>query len=434
MPTTEAELKALVEKAAEKLLGADVKGFQDTLLEIKAWGADEGRLTVAEEAVKQLEEQHKTLALDVQKKLDAYSRRAFDAAGRYRGRFASADEAREFALNVIRQTATQKAPELARRMTEVLKTDHAVFHSRIKDIGGDDGLIPVEHSTRVHRLVEDYGLFPRKAYRMPMSSDTLTFNRRVSGFRARKLGIRKKGSRSDMAVSPVNLSAEKFYILTSYPVELEQDALVAIAELLLDEMSLGFAIAFDEDGLVGDGTEDFDNEVGLATLLVELYGIGGGKGLIRATGSDAGHWAKFTKNNLLKLRGAARHVRPGQGAYYCSNEFFFDVMVPIITDAGGRTQMESNTGQIQLQFFGTPVEITPVMPREEAADQVAVLYGDIYQSSTMGARTSMNVKTSTDAFFTSDEVGVMATQRADIVHHDFGTAEEPGPVVGAITQ
>lgn len=433
MDTEEKKLQELMEKAMSQLLGYEPKEFADTLNEIKGWGADEGRFKQAEDAIKQLEEQQKTLLTDLEQKVAAAHRKAFNSQGQYRGSFASEDQAREFALNCIRLTAGVDAPEMAKRSAQALECEHKEFYGRVKDVTGDDALIPHEHSSRVHRLVEDYGVFPRVAFPMPMSSDTLSFTRRASGFRARKLKMRKAGTYADMGVSSINLTADKFYILTSYPIELDEDALIAIAELLVQEMGLGFAIALDEDGFSGDGTSDYDNEKGIRQLLEDINGVDDGGGLVRATGTASGHWAKFQQKDFFKMIGQARHVRPGQGRFYGSQEFFWQVMAPIIASAGGRTMMETAQG-LRMNFFGVQYEIVHAMPRTEAADQIPVLYGDIYQAATLGNRRAMTVRRSEDALFTSEQIAVMATERYAFNIHDLGDDTTAGPVVGGVTQ
>ncbi|MEM6392517.1 MAG: phage major capsid protein [Planctomycetota bacterium] len=429
MPVTKAELQELIEKAQEELSEGKLKELSDSISEIRAWGEDEGRVKEAESAIKQLEDEVKTLTTDVQRQLDAAARRAFDDVGNYRGCFGSEGQAREFGLNFIRLTAEGN---LSTRAAEALEADHKEFFGRVKDVTGSDALIPLEHSRRVQRLVEDYGVFPAAAFRMPMSRDKLSFTRRVSGFRARKVGIGKTMTRSDMALEPVNLTADKWFILTSYPVETEADAAVAIAEMIATEMALGFSVALDEDALIGDGTPAYDNELGITTILRQLNGTDDGGGLVLGSGNTGDQWTGITKDDILKLYGQARYVRPGQGRLYCSNEFYFQVLAKLITDSGGVTRSEAEMGP-RLQAWGVPVQITHVLPRTPGNSQIAAFYGDLYQSSTLGDRQQMSAETSREAYWESDEVGVKARARYAINNHTLGSAEEAGPVVGLIT-
>ena len=435
MATTENELKELIDKAVEKMLGGEPKELLKALNEIRAWGEDggegkeAGRIKQAEDAIKQLEEQRKSLEATIDGKIAQAARRAYDAQGNYRGHFASEDQARTYALVVLSKTGEH---EDRKKWLDVMEADHKTFAQQHKDVAGDQALIPHEHSTRIHRLVEDSSVWAGHVFRMPMGSSDLSFTRRVSGFRARKTKIRTAVGKQNMAVAPVNLTAASFDILTSYPKELEADALVVVAELLLMEMSLGFSIALEEDGLIGDGTDAYDNEMGILTLLKDINGTDDGGGLVLASGAAGTGWGGIAKDDILKLLGTPRNVRPGGTKAVCSNEFFWQVLAKIITDAGGRTMMESQSG-LSLNIFGVPVEISHVMPRSSGNSQVPLIIGDLYQSSTLGDRQQYTVQTSREVYFESKEVGVLGSARYAINNHSLGDAATPGPVAGLIT-
>jgi HK97 family phage major capsid protein len=426
----EIQLKALIEKAAEKILAGDLKQIQATLNEIKGWGADNGRLKQAEDAVKQLEQQYKTSLADLDQKLAAAARRAYDLHGNYRGGFGSEEQARTFALCVMARTGDDS---MRKRSLEILNADHKAFMGAYaKDITGDQALIPHEHTSRIERLVEDSSVWARNAFMMPMTTPEASFTRRVSGMRAHKTKIRTAVDKQNMTVAPISLTAADYDILTSYPKQLEADALIAVAELLLQEMSLGFSIMLEENGLIGDGTDTYDNETGITFLLKEINGVNDGGGLVLGSGAAGSGWTGIGKDDILKAIGQARHVRPGQGVLVCSNEFYWQRLAKIITDAGGVTRSEIE-GRPGLQVFGTPVEISHVMPRSTGNSQIAAIYGDIGLSSTHGSRQQLTIETSREAYFTSKEIGVLATARHAINNHTLGDATTPGPVVGIIT-
>lgn len=427
---TEAELKALIEKAMEQMLGGESKQLQSTINEIKGWGADNGRLKQAEDAIKQLEVQRKALEATIEGKIAQAARRAYDSRGNYRGNFASEDQARTFTLVVLSKTGSD---DQRQKWWGVLEADHKAFAQEYKDVSGDQALIPHEHSTRIHRLVEDSSVWAGNAFRMPMSSTDLSFTRRISGFRARKTKVRTKVGKQDMVVAPVNLNAESFDILTSYPKEVEADALVVIAELLLMEMSLGFSVALEEDGLIGDGSDAYDNEMGIVTLLKNINGTDDGGGLVLAGGIAGDGWAGVGEDEVLKLIGTPRFQRPNSTIAVCSKEFYWQRIAKIIIAAGGRTMMETERGP-SLNIFGVPVQLSHVMPRASGNSQVPLIMGDIYQSSTMGDRQRYTLDTSRDVYFESKEVGVLGSARYAINNHSLGDEETPGPVAGLITK
>lgn len=426
------EMQQLIEKALQKALGFDPKGLQTSVNEIKAWGAENGRLKEAENAIKQVEETVRGVSANIEQKLMATARRAYNQQGSYRGAFASEDQAREFALNACRLSAGSDHQDAAKRAVQILSTDHKEFFDRVKDLTGEESVMPHEHSTRIHRLVEDYGNFPRRAFHMPMAGDTLSFTRRISGFRARKSKVRAKIGKQNMQVAPVNLTADSFDILTSWPKKIDDDAFVSLAELFAVEMGLGFAVALDEDGYIGDGSDAFDNEEGIVFKLKNINGVDDGGGLVLSSGGASSGWSGVTKDDVLSMIGRARYVRPGQARLEGSSEFFWTVLAKIITDAGGRTMMESQQG-LQLNFFGVPYDINHVMPRTTGNSQVPLIYGDTFQSSTLGDRQQLSIDTSKDVYFESKEIGMLGSARYAIQNHSLGDDVTPGPVVGLIT-
>jgi HK97 family phage major capsid protein len=206
--------------------------------------------------------------------------------------------------------------------------------------------------------------------------------------------------------------------------------IVPFAEMLADEMSLGFAIAEDENMFLGDGTDTYDNVVGAIPRLINVNGVDDGGGLVLASGNL---WSEIIEADILKLIGQARYVRPGQGRFACSNEFFWQVLAKITTSKGGVTMRESESGP-RFMFNGIDVKITPVMPRVQGNSQVPLLYGDFKLAGTLYSRRQLEMRESREVRFESKEVVLLATERIDMDPHSIGDATTPGPVVGLITQ
>lgn len=382
-----------------------------------------------EPAIKQLEERLQKLTGDVDKKLGQVRALVYDPNGNYRGLFGSEDQARTFSLFVLRCTGSD---EVRRWAQGVIDTDHKSFSANVKDITGVQALLPHEHVRRLHQLVEDSSVWAGHAYRQPMTSEELSFTRRVSGFRARRSQLRQALSKQDVQVAPINLNALTFDILTSYPKQIADDALIPLAELMIMEMVLGFSLAIEEDGMIGDGSDSYDNVLGIVTLLKSINGVDDGGGLVLADGAAGAGWGGITKDNILEMVGRARYTRPGKTIFSGSNEFFWQVLAPIITAAGGVTKMEMEEG-FTLNVFGVPYKVSHVMPRSAGNSQVPLICGDIGQSSTMGDRQKFTIETSNDVYFASKEFAVLSSMRVAINNHSLGDDTTPGPVVGLIT-
>jgi len=61
--------------------------------------------------------------------------------------------------------------------------------------------------------------------------------------------------------------------------------------------------------------------------------------------------------------------------------------------------------------------------------QIACLFGDLTQSSTLGDRRAISIKTDESRYIEYDQLFTFATMRAAIVNHDLGTNSVAGPVV-----
>lgn len=393
---------------------------RELLTEVKSTLAETNKVRAA---VQQLEEQMKGVPSTIENKLAAMRRMVFDDRGNYRGvAFGCEEEARGFGLFVLAKTAGDQ------RALGALKAE---FKDVFQRAFGDDpdalNTVPVEYSSRVQRLVEEFGVFARNAFRMPMQSDSLTFQRRKSGLTVYKTGHNTAATGSEPAFETVNLNADEWNTLTLYPKALGEDSAVAIAEMVAMEIAQAFAEAIDDYGFAGDGTDDDLNVLGITTRLSTINGVDDGGGLVLGSGNA---WDELTVDDFLKMKGQARYVRDGK--FYCSSEFFWTCIAGVILNSGGRTMMETSRGPV-LAFLGSPVEITPSMPRTEANSQIACLYGDLRLSSTHGVRKELTIEQDTSVKFIERQVAVLGTQRHAINNHTLGDATTAGPMVGLIT-
>jgi HK97 family phage major capsid protein len=371
------------------------------------------------------------MTIDFEKRLKTMAQRVYDGNGHYRGSFASEDQAVTLSLTVLLSTTT-----FGGRAKEILEADFSDFHKAMTQRAtgtphsGESSLIAHEHSNVIERLIEDYGAARDLCRVQPVGAATGTWHSRTSGLRARRTRNRTAVGEQTAGWVPRNWSIDDWDILVSYPMSMEMDMLVAFAELLVEEMSLGFAIAEDEDMFIGDGTDDYDNVVGFIPRLININGVDDGGGLVLASGNL---WSEIVEADILKLIGAARYVKSGQGRLTCSNEFFWQVLAKITTSKGGVTMRESESGP-RFMFNGIDVKINPVMPRVQGNSQVPLLYGDFKKGGTIYSRKQMEIRESREVRFESKEVVLLATERIDMDPHSIGDATTPGPVVGLITQ
>jgi HK97 family phage major capsid protein/HK97 family phage prohead protease len=308
----------------------------------------------------------------------------------------------------------------------------------VNSTGG--ALVPTEFENAIIDLRVEYGVFRANANVVPMSSDVKIRPRRNSGLTAYFVGSGDAITESEKTWDNVSLVAKKVGVLAKYESELNEDAIISIADDLVNEIAYAFSQKEDECGFNGDGTSTFGGIVGVREKLLGLSGtIANIAGLQVASGNA------YSEILLADLQGLIGRLpqfarRAGGNKFYCSQQFYATVLTKLAQAVGGVTYSEIS-GALQPTFFGVPVEITEVMPSVEANSQVCLLYGNLAMAAMMGDRRgieiSMSDSHSTD--FASDVMAVRGTQRFDINVHDVGnasgTASERlgGPIVGLIT-
>lgn len=385
-----------------------------------------GEMPKIKDAVGQLEEQVKGMPQTIEAKLAEVRQNMYSPQGEYRGVMGTKAHARGFGLMAMAMLAgDQKAA--------------TVFRSEFKDIAtramgtdtqaGGGGLVPIEYADRIQRLVETAGVFPANAFPMPMSSESLTFQRRKTGLTVYKTGQNTAATESESNFATINLNADEWNTLTLFPKSLEEDAAAEIGEMIAMDIAQAFAETIDRVGFMGDNTPTSLDVWGIVPRLLEINGVDDGGGLVLGSGNL---WSELVEGDFLKMAGRLPRYAQANAKWYCSSQFFWNVMAKITLAKGGVTANEF-AGTRQLMFLGFPVEIVSAMPTAEANSQVPVVLGDLRLSSTHGRRKDLTVERSTDFKFTSRQVAVLATQRHAVANHTLGTATEAGPMVGLIT-
>jgi len=290
-------------------------------------------------------------------------------------------------------------------------------------------LVPDEFSTEIIDLRDEYGMFRRLCRVMPMGRDSITIPRRASGLTAYPVGEAQAITDSTMGWNQVRLTAAKWGVLTLLSSELDEDAVVSIADILVSEMAYAFAVAEDTAGFAGDGTGSYHGIKGFRTLFND--GVGSLAGAVDAA-SNHDTFAEIDAADLSTVMAKLPqyvYVK-GNPTWYCSQVAWSLVFERLLQNAGGTTKDQAS-GRTLRQYLGYPVEITPSMPTAttDLSDKAMILFGDIGMAATFGDRRGMTVARSTEYKFAEDQIAIKATERFDINIHDIGDTTNAGPVV-----
>jgi HK97 family phage major capsid protein len=321
-------------------------------------------------------------------------------------------------------------------------------HNTTSNTAGGFLVIP-QFDNAIIDLQEKYGVFRQFADVRPMGSDTLSIPRRTGGLVTYFPAEGDAGTESDKSWDHVNLTAKKAVVLTRISSELNEDAIINVADDLAREIAISFAQKEDDCGFNGDGTAPYARIVGARSALTNLSGtIANIAGLQVSTGTGyATNWNSVTLadfNNLLGRLPQYAYMG-GDAAFYCSQAFWGSVLQRLALAAGGTTSVEVVNGVPTPTFLGYPVRVSQVLPTTSAINQVACLFGSLRLAAKFGDRRGTTISVSDSAsvngqsVFERDQLAIRGTKRFDIVVHDVGNASATaasrvaGPIVGLIT-
>lgn len=303
----------------------------------------------------------------------------------------------------------------------------AVHNEGTNSAGGY--LVPIQFDNNIISLVNEYGVFRRNARIRPMTGDTLQVPRRDSGLTAYWTAESAAATESDKTWSQVELRAKKLMAFTRISNELNEDAIVSIADDIAVEIARAFAYAEDVAGFTGTGLSTQGSITGVTTKLKAAAGTPtttSAGGVIVGTGNLM---SEITLADFNSVVGVCPDYALGNAKWYCSPLFFANVMQRLAYAAGGNTT-GNITGGTSREFMGYPVELPNVLPTTDANSQILCLFGDLSGAASFGDRRSTTIAFDTSLYFNYDQIAVKGTERLDIVVHDVGTTTTAGPIVG----
>jgi HK97 family phage major capsid protein len=278
--------------------------------------------------------------------------------------------------------------------------------------------VPTPLSATLIRLVESYSVIPSYSTTVPMSSDTLDLPVRASGVTVYYPGEGLAITDSDMAFGQVKLTARKFATLSLLSTEVNEDSVIALVDLIVEEMAHAFSYAIDNNGFNGVGTAPFGN----------ITGIRGG--ILAGSKVTAADPTAITLDDLLEILGRVPEIGGFQGRWFMSRYTYYTIILPLVQAAPGTDQRMVEEGG-NPTLLGYPITFTQVLPGKTRVDgDMLVVFGDLRLGLRMGMRRNATFKMLNELYAVTDQIGVQSTLRADIKVVSPGTSTEAGVIVG----
>lgn len=285
--------------------------------------------------------------------------------------------------------------------------------------------VPDILSNQVLRLVNEDSVFASNATQVNMPSDVVLVPKRTGGATAYWVAENTAITDSDPTHSQVTLTAKKVTAATKVATELFEDSVVGIADMLATELAYTLTQAVETVAFNGNSA-NAPSVAGILTSngILKNSSADYAASLVTAAGDTPD---EITKANLLTVLGTMpSHSR--QGAAWIVSPYVFATCFQALDAAqGGSVGLSQGMG---LQFMGLPVLLSHQCESTgDLTGKVMVLLANLRNAAHFGVRRGLEIASSDQVAFLSDQVVVRATMRCAISWSELGSDTVAGPVI-----
>jgi HK97 family phage major capsid protein len=285
-------------------------------------------------------------------------------------------------------------------------------------------LVPEVLESAIIRNVEEYGIARRECRVYPMGPGVTLIPRRAGGFTGYFAGENSSVTASDLAFDQVRLEARKLMVFSSWSSELPEDSVVALGDLLTQEVAQCFAVKEDQCLFLGDGTSTYGGILGLANALAA--------GAYAQTATNIDTPAEITIASFEEAMGKLLMLPGIQPKWYCHSSIYYNVLQRLASaQAVNVANYATGMGPI---FMGYPVVFCQAMdsgaPTTDLSGKFIAYFGDLSRAVSMGQKRGISIAVDNSYGFNTDSIYFRATERFDINCHERGTASLGGPIIG----
>lgn len=297
-------------------------------------------------------------------------------------------------------------------LTEMKRLGWSEYAAQVEGTGAKGGyLVPQPLVAEIIRNRDEVGVATSLARVMSMSSETIGMPEETGVPTVYYPGEAGEITASDATIKQHQLTVKKRAVLVKVSPELVRDAVISAAEYIVDTMGYALALAMDNELLNGAGTSAHGGEVGLIASVLAGQTKTADVGEDTLAELDLQEWT-----DTIGLVPGKYLARP---RWVMSREVWHGACLPILAAAGGNTIATLQAGQQGQQFLGYPVTLTDQMPKA-AASTIVALFGDFSRAVTIGDRGDMELSSTSEAYFSTDELGFKLTHRYDVLVNNPG--------------
>lgn len=281
-------------------------------------------------------------------------------------------------------------------------------------------LVPEAMESAVIELRQQYGVFRREAQNITMPTPKWKVPKQTNEVTGYWMAEGSTITSSDLKHTMIELDAKKLAATVQITSELNDDAVIAVAEMVSRSVAHTFSKMEDEAGFLGDGTSTYGGIMGLESAL-------GSASVVTATSNQT--FGALTFGNFESMVGK-RKVWQGQSnpKWYISQAGWAASMLRLMDAAGGNNIPVLQNGAQMRMFLGYEVVLSDVLEKALTGTTTkrACYFGDLAQTAILGTRRGISLAVDNSLGFLSDTIYLRATQRVDINVHDRGDSNESG--------
>jgi len=282
-------------------------------------------------------------------------------------------------------------------------------------------------------LVDEHGMARSLSNVVTMNSDQIKRPRKTGILDIYYPGEGGTATEASLPSDLVTLTAKKGLGYTLVSSEILEDALIDLANEAAKDIARGIAFVEDNTWVNGDGTQGSTGDRKIPNVLGYLAKFGDTAPSTSDSRSVEGgttaltHTLAHLYTTVSLLPTYAINQSP---VWICSPQIDAVVFQRLAGSVGGMTRAEF-AGRPVNAFLGYPIVHMDTMPKsvDAGADRVDILFGVPNLSVMMGLRKDVEIVSSDQKYFDTDQIAIRGRVRHDINIHDVGSATDSSPVV-----
>lgn len=314
---------------------------------------------------------------------------------------------------------------------KVIRNTHEKDLAGTTNAGGG-ALVPEELRDWLIQRIGRYGKFRKNTTIVPMSSSRLMVPKIETDLTIYCPEEGGELTSSDPTFSQVTLTPKTLIALVKVSSELEEDAVIALGEIV--GISLARSMAKKEDliGFLGDGTQTYFGMTGITGAIKNID-----SSLSSIAGVKVGSGNAYSELTLGDFEGTVAILPEDfdeDAKWYMSKKFYWNVVHPLAVSAGVANIYDVLSDRKARYLLGYEVEFVSCMPSTEANDQLCAFLGDLGSGSYLGQRLDVILEMNTGGvYFGSNQIGLRGKQRIDVNVFEVGDTSDPGAIVALAT-